>query len=153
MKYLLSAKWLAIALVAACAEQTVAPVVSPYEDSKLVGTWYGESGVEGYDQKWLIQRRPSGNYEIVFLRCKEGIALYVQKEYGQWEHTDSDYTTRTELLSDGMSSWKPETSNGIYLEEYTVVELTASEFRYRNKNKEKTYSVQRVDEGFRMSCE
>jgi hypothetical protein len=139
-------------LLAGCADKPHIPTPDKYEDSPFVGFWLGQRIEDGEKLNWLVDRRASGEFTVTFLSCFNGRPKWYQEEYGTWEQSGENYTTRTEFMSDGVRQWLPDTPDKIYLEEYVVDSITETEFRYHHKYKPKSYVTKRVTRSYEISC-
>jgi len=117
---------------------------------RLVGSWFGEGESHGALQRWLVQRRSGGDYEILFRQYRDGKVVVEQTERGVWGTDEKTYTTITTQIEVAHRVSIPDTPEHVYIEKYRIIELTDEAFTYEHTTNGTRYTVRRVRPGFAL---
>lgn len=112
---------------------------------RLSGHWFGETTMPGRTQRWVMNRRPEGDFDVRFKVYEGDRVTFEQIERGVWGADEATYVTITTQLENSRGISPPAAPNDVFVEEYAIESLDDREFRYRHKAKGTRYTVRRVE--------
>jgi hypothetical protein len=116
----------------------------------MVGYWYGSSVIpeQKLNRKWVVHLEASGKFKIFFKEYKNKYLLKTWSESGSWDLRGTIHSTTIHriIMEDG-SVITPDTPDGVYYDEYEVLEMNNKMLKYRNIKTDFVYTVKRVPEG------
>lgn len=111
----------------------------------MMGRWLGEMPtIDGKFYKWLMERRPDGEYTLETILMEGGKIKEKNSEFGYWGVSGHLYftLTRETLLKGKITPLDTNTAN-LY-DGYEILQLGEGQFRYRHVETGNEYFVQRV---------
>jgi len=116
----------------------------------ITGYWYGSSVITErlIDRKWIVHLAESGEFKIFFKEYRNNQLLKSWVESGTWNLRGTIHSTTINriIMGDG-SEITPDTPDGIYYDEYEVLEINDKILKYRHIEDDVVYTVNRVPEG------
>ena len=125
-----------------------APFIQAQQLDDLVGSWYGEKQKGPQLQTWLIVRDAKGHFEMKTKVFIDDFMLMEKTEQGEWSVKSKTYSAKIMQVTDLTGSYKPQTPEGYYLDEYNIIELSADSFTYQHTGSGNEYVTQRVADDF-----
>ncbi|MEC9313687.1 MAG: hypothetical protein VYB22_02305 [Pseudomonadota bacterium] len=118
------------------------------DNDDLIGTWYSEKKEQGETMKWLTRRMQDQGYASLFLVCNGENFSWVRKEIGVWQ-IEADKLVETAISIEDMNGKKQAQE----ITTYTNLALNDDSLSYDKINSDKSFSFQRVADGFQISCQ
>jgi hypothetical protein len=116
----------------------------------MTGYWYGNSASEEHkiERKWIVHLAGSGEFEIVFKEYMDTILTKTWYEFGTWDLRGMIHSTAiNKIVMEDGEEIIPDTPDGVYYDEYEVLEINNKILRYRHIGKGEIFTVNRVPEG------
>ncbi len=114
----------------------------------LIGHWYGEKQQGPQTHKFLVSRQADGNFDMTFKVYIDDYILMDRSQTGNWSVEHDIYTTKTTEITDVTGTYQPQTPEGYYLDQYTIIEITEEQIIYQHTGSGSRYTLTRVEEGF-----
>jgi hypothetical protein len=116
----------------------------------ITGYWYGSSVIpeQKLNRKWIVHLEVSGKFKIFFKEYNKKQLLKSWTESGTWDLRGTIHSTTIHriVMGDG-SVVTPDTPDGVFYDEYEVLEINDKILKYRNIKNDVVYTVKRVPEG------
>lgn len=124
------------------------PFINAQQIDALVGSWYGEKQKGPQLQTWLVVRDNKGRFEMKTKVFIDDFVLMEKTEQGVWSVDSKVYSAKIMQITDVTGSYKPQTPEGYYLDEYKIIELSADSFIYQHTGSGNEYLTKRVADDF-----